>query len=159
MEPPPSDNLFIGELPATFTDEQVKAVFAAYGTVTQCKLLPGQGKNAALVRFASQDEATWIKDNLNGNIAQGLTGPISVKYANPPGSGKGKGKDGGKGGDRWSPYGGGKGDGKAALGWGGDSWGGGWSPKGGKGKGGKGGTIRSLKQGLMSMGVIPGGKA
>merc|ERR1740138_470442 len=116
MEPPPSDNLFVSELPADMTEETLKSIFGAYGTIQQARLMPGQGKNAALIRFGSQDEAVWVRDNLNGNIPQGLATPIGVKYANPPGSGKGKGKDGGKG---WSPGydGGGKSGGK---GWGND---------------------------------------
>jgi len=170
-EPPPSDNLFISELPAAFTEEQLRSVFGAYGNITHAKLLPGQGKNAALVRFATQDEAVWVKDNLNGNIPQGLTTPVNVKYANPPGS-KGKGKDGGKGwsdggkgwsdggkgwsdgGKGWAPYDNGKG-----KGWGDADNGKGWGKgnDGGKGKG-KGKGIKALKQVLNDGGALPGGK-
>jgi len=157
--PPPSDNIFITDLPADIDDPTLQSVFGAYGSIKSCKLLPGQGKCSALIRFASQEEATWIVDNLNGNLAQGLSTPVQVRYANPQGVGKGApaggawapaGKDGKGGGDRWSPYG--NGGGKGGDPWGAKGGGGG----GGKGKGG--GTIAVLKKGLQYAGVLPGGK-
>mmetsp|Transcript_74328 Transcript_74328/g.191763 ORF Transcript_74328/g.191763 Transcript_74328/m.191763 type:complete len:263 (-) Transcript_74328:135-923(-) len=155
---PPSERVFVGDLPASVDDLTLQSVFGAYGTLLSHKLLPGQGKNAALLTFSSLDEATWVVENLNGNIPQGLETPINCKFANAPGSkggwkgggggdwkggGGDWGKGGGKGGDRWSPYGGGKDGGK----------GGGW----GKDGGGKAG-IKVLKKGLQYAGVLPGGK-
>eukprot|EP00444_Apocalathium_aciculiferum_P030642 CAMPEP_0183426812 /NCGR_PEP_ID=MMETSP0370-20130417/39913_1 /TAXON_ID=268820 /ORGANISM="Peridinium aciculiferum, Strain PAER-2" /LENGTH=254 /DNA_ID=CAMNT_0025611277 /DNA_START=74 /DNA_END=838 /DNA_ORIENTATION=+ len=154
MSAAPSDNVFLADLPADMDEAGLRSVFGAYGTVTSCKMCPGAGKMAALIRFGSVEEATWIVDNLNGNIAQGLSGPVQVRYASS--GGKGKGKEGGSGGgERWTPYGdkGGCGD-----------KGGSWSPKGswdkgGGGKGGKGsGNIAVLKKGLQYAGVLPGGK-
>jgi hypothetical protein len=47
-----------------------------------------------MLRFASVDEAKWLVENLNGNIPEGLTEAIQVRFANAPGAGKGgKGKD------------------------------------------------------------------
>merc|ERR1719460_2910638 len=54
-----------------------------------------------MMRLASVEMATWIVENLNGNIPEGLTEPIIARYANDK-------KGGGKG-DKGSPYGGGKG--------------------------------------------------
>mmetsp|Transcript_89655 Transcript_89655/g.231364 ORF Transcript_89655/g.231364 Transcript_89655/m.231364 type:complete len:238 (+) Transcript_89655:110-823(+) len=140
----PCDNVFIGDLPAELDQPTLESVFGAYGNISQAKLLPSQGRCGALVRFASVDEATWVVENLNGNIPQGLTDAISVRYAPPLGDkGKGKGgkdfgkgfdKGGGGGKDRWSPY-----DNKGA-------------PKGG------GASIKTLKKGLAYAGVFPGGK-
>eukprot|EP00401_Gymnodinium_catenatum_P018330 CAMPEP_0117484740 /NCGR_PEP_ID=MMETSP0784-20121206/14609_1 /TAXON_ID=39447 /ORGANISM="" /LENGTH=284 /DNA_ID=CAMNT_0005279313 /DNA_START=79 /DNA_END=933 /DNA_ORIENTATION=- len=130
--PPPSDNLFIGDLPAELTKEDVDRIFSSYGTVQDSRVLPpkSEGQNAsALVRFASVEEASWIVENLNGNIAEGLTDPVVVRFANAPGSNwKAAGKDskGGKAG--WGEKEGGYG-----------AWGG-WGGKGGKdGKDGKDG--------------------
>mmetsp|Transcript_57062 Transcript_57062/g.167068 ORF Transcript_57062/g.167068 Transcript_57062/m.167068 type:complete len:251 (+) Transcript_57062:73-825(+) len=139
------DNLYISDLPAGIDEPTLQQIFGAYGTIMSCKVLPqkmpGQ-KGAALVRFASQQEATWIVDNLNGNMPEGLSEPVAVKYAmNTPGGkdggyGKGYGKDG-KGGwagaERAAPYG--KGMGK---------------------DGGKGG-IKSLIIGASKQGLLPGG--
>merc|ERR1711972_1080239 len=92
----------------------------------------GKPTNAAIVEFASIDEATWVVENLNGNLAQGIDTPVNVTFkrerSKGKGDGKGKGKDGGKDGgyggygkvtnpawsQNWSssPYGKGKAGGK-----------------------------------------------
>ncbi|CAE7243335.1 unnamed protein product [Symbiodinium sp. CCMP2456] len=82
LEAPPSDNLYIADLPPGFTAESLQAIFQEYGNISQFKLLqnsgPG-GKTAALVRFQSVEEATWLVENLNHNIPQGLSSPVIVK--------------------------------------------------------------------------------
>mmetsp|Transcript_15545 Transcript_15545/g.24671 ORF Transcript_15545/g.24671 Transcript_15545/m.24671 type:complete len:354 (-) Transcript_15545:55-1116(-) len=78
------DNLFIAGLPITATEEFVKDYFAKYGMVAQCKVLPDQpGKldRAALVRFADAGQARWLVDNLNGTTPEGLSGPLTVRFA------------------------------------------------------------------------------
>jgi len=104
-----SDNLYIQGFPVNIDEESLKHIFSAYGNVMQCKVLPtppgGNAKGAALVRFASVDEATWIVDHVNGNIPHGLTESVVVRYANQPG---GKGKPSASSGDdgksRAAPY-------------------------------------------------------
>jgi len=95
MEAGPSDNLYFADLPAGFDEAAIQRIFGAYGQIVQCKVLPTiapGAKVSCLVRFASLDEAKWICENLNGNIPQGLTDPIVVRYATPaPGKGVGKG--------------------------------------------------------------------
>lgn len=122
-----SDNIYVSDLPEDVSDAMVNEVFGAYGQVLSCKALPPKMpgmKGAALVRFANVEEAQWVVANLNGNIAQGLTDPIQVKFAN---SGRGYGKAGrddsgygyggpydgdGCGGTKGMPFSGGKGKGK-----------------------------------------------
>jgi len=94
---PPSDNIYFADLPMGFDDIAVQRIFGAYGQITQTKVLPTTApgaKVAALVRFASQAEATWIVENLNGNIPQGLTDPIVARYAAKKPDGKGFSKGG-----------------------------------------------------------------
>lgn len=83
-----SDNLFIGDLvlPNDMGEDGVRAVFAQYGEVTMCRLLPAKpgAKRCALVRYSSVEEATSVLELLNGFIPQGLAEPIVVKYASPP---------------------------------------------------------------------------
>lgn len=112
----------------------------AYGTIQQCKVMASQPgrKAAAMIRFATVDDATWIVENVNGNIPQGLTEAIEVKYAQARDQGKGDGGKGFKGG-AGGPYDMGKGGGK---------------PKG-KGKGWC--DIRTLVKGLQESGALPGG--
>lgn len=173
----PSDNVFFGDLPEGITKEDCEAIFAQYGTVTSCRVnmhKPGS-KASCLVRFASVDEAKWVVENLNGNLAEGLAEPIVARFANAPGTswggkdagkGWGGGKDSGKGwggkDSRAEPYSAGKGKGKGAeQGWGQESYG----KAGGKDGKGKGKTPAPAsfgallgavkKQGLLGDGAVP----
>eukprot|EP00931_Biecheleriopsis_adriatica_P114385 TRINITY_DN900_c0_g1_i1.p1 TRINITY_DN900_c0_g1~~TRINITY_DN900_c0_g1_i1.p1 ORF type:complete len:281 (+),score=56.04 TRINITY_DN900_c0_g1_i1:83-925(+) len=138
----PSDNIFATGMPTGLTNEDVSRLFSNYGSVASVRITskPEHNFTSALVRFASQAEAKYVVENLNGNLAPGLTNPLQVRYANAPGKGGGKGgcagKDGGLnlvgigalgdsggfGGDsRYDPYGlgallGGKGMGKGGKG-------------------------------------------
>mmetsp|Transcript_24352 Transcript_24352/g.36962 ORF Transcript_24352/g.36962 Transcript_24352/m.36962 type:complete len:233 (+) Transcript_24352:132-830(+) len=140
----PNDNVFIADLPMDMDEAKIQGIFGAYGNITSIKLCPGGNRMAALVRFGSLEEATWIVENLNGNIAQGLQDPITVRYASSGNKGKG-GLGGGGAGERWTPYFN-KGD-----------YGGKDSDKG-KGKGKGKGSITVLKKGLQHAGVLPGGR-
>jgi len=78
--------------------------------------MPGKDESAkpcAMVRFASVEMATWIVENINGNIPEGLSEPVQVRFANDSKGGS-KGKDNG-GGARFDPYGAQKGGGKSGA--------------------------------------------
>lgn len=82
-----NDNLYVADLPAGIDDETLKTVFSAYGVVVQHKILPNPqigGKTAAMIRFQSVEEAQWIVENLHGNIPQGLSDPVKVRFADTP---------------------------------------------------------------------------
>jgi len=153
MEPAPSTNLFISDLANSLTADQITEeklweVFQDYGTLVSCKPLP---PGAALLNFATQEESTWVRENLDGNIPQGLTAPIAVKYANNS-TGGAKGT--------WGKAAAGQAQGAVAAS----------SPYNGKGavaadKGagkGKGKvtscSIEVLKDGLIKAGAMPGHK-
>lgn len=95
-------------------------------------MLPGKDetcKPCAMIRFGSVEMATWVVENLNGNIPEGLAEPIITRFANANND-KGKGKDNGKGGGwKSEPYSGGGSWGKGASG-------GSWGKAGGAAKGG-----------------------
>jgi len=141
----PSDNLFISEIPGEVDQAKVENIFGAYGTIANVKFLPGQGKHAALVRFQTVEEAKWIVDNLNGNIPQGISTPVQVKYANSSSKGGGGWNNGpaGKGAEnRYTPYG----KGGATAG------------KGQAGSIASDTSIKLLKKGLQMAEALPGGK-
>merc|ERR1712232_794150 len=95
---PPSENLFIGDLPAELTSQQVTEVFSAFGTVVSVKINAPKGdKGSAMVRLSSVDEAKWVYEKLNGNIPEGLSTPVIVRYANQGGKAAAKGGEGGDG--------------------------------------------------------------
>lgn len=161
FQTPQSDNVFVGDLPVPLTEEQVKAIFGAYGTVQQCKLLPPrQGKASALVRFQSAEEAKWFVDTLNGNIPEGLETPIVCRYANAPG---GAGGGGGGFGAMHALGGKGMGKGKAQQSYGGQFGNDPYSMiyqmqlmnSGGKGKGTPG-SFRELFGAAKAAGIIHG---
>ncbi|CAE7865309.1 SXL [Symbiodinium microadriaticum] len=160
---PPSEDLFVTGLPMDCTAVQAKQIFQQYGGVKQANVLPvaaGKTAAAAFVIMNSVEDAKWVIDNVNGNVPQGLSNPVTVSFATPrtqrPAGGKGMKGDGtgmppemmkmmtmlmsamgGKGGgsgDAWGSESGGGGKGSA---WGGAS-GGGWE-KGAGGWGGAGG--------------------
>jgi len=146
----PSDHVIIGDLPADLDEQGLKSNFEAYGTIKWCKLWDGKGskggKKSAMIEFASVEEATWLVENLNGNVPLGLETPVSVKFKSKSGGGGGK--------NRSSPYGGGGGCGVVPPGMAG---------KGGMGKGvmlgmtGEACSINDVWKGLLRSKVLPGG--
>lgn len=86
--PPPSDNLYITNLPADMDEVRLRMIFGGYGLVRQCRLLKPSpsGKVPALVRYSSDEEAARVKSSLDGAIPEGLEQPVFVDYADPPGS-------------------------------------------------------------------------
>jgi len=142
--PQANDNLYITGLPEGFEDTQLRTILGAYGNIVRCKCMNMPGKKAtAMVQYSSIQEAQWIVENLDGNIPQGLTEPVGVKYAFAQGA-KGMDKGAGKGMDGSyangaAPYPAGKG--------GGDK---------GKGKGKC--SIKTLVKGLADAGALPGGQ-
>merc|ERR1712039_996604 len=102
----------MGDLPADVDDAKLAEVFGQYGTVAWSKVMANKGKptSAAIVEFADIAEAQWVVDNLNGNLAQGISTPITVTFKREKSKGDGKGNGGyGKawtpGGKGFSPYG------------------------------------------------------
>lgn len=77
----PSDTLWVGDLPGTIDEEQVKAVLGVYGNVVRVKMLNvSNGKAACIAELDNISEAKFIVENLNGNVPQGLSQPIVVRF-------------------------------------------------------------------------------
>lgn len=91
----PCDNLYVKGLPEAFTSDAVNQFFSACGTVTSAKSL---GNGVALVRFASEEEATQVREAMNGQQPMGCDQPITISYST-----SGGGKGGGKGEDWYCP--------------------------------------------------------
>lgn len=78
-----SHEVLITGLPATSTEESVRAVFGPYGTILECTVQPdGAQGQAATLRMADIAQATWLCRNLDGNMPVGLDSPIHVVFAN-----------------------------------------------------------------------------
>merc|ERR1712157_93855 len=95
-EAAPNTNVFVSDLPAGIDDAKLQEVFAQYGTVTWSKVMASKGKptSAGIVEFASIEEAKWVVENLNGNLAQGIETPLSVAFKQKKSKGDSKGKGG-----------------------------------------------------------------
>jgi len=151
----PSDHVIIGNLPEDLDETALKTNFEAYGTIKWCKLFNGKGggKKSAMIEFASVEEATWLVENLDGNVPLGLETEVTVKFKPPKGAGGGGGGGGGfgkgGGGNRSAPYG------VVPAGKGGKM--------GGKmmgmmmGMSGEASTVNDLWKGLLRNKVLPGG--
>lgn len=150
-EPPATETLYVSDLPLNVDDKQIQAIFGAYGTIKSCSSFTSLGKKSARITFADVEEATWIRENLDGNIPEGLDSAVGVRYhsmsivgnGEKGASWKGGGKASTNTSNRWEPYGGkdngGKGSNKGSM-------------------AGTGDSIQTLKKGLRQANALPGGK-
>ena len=124
--------IYVGNLPYTCDDEQLRQLFGADGrNVTDVAIITdrmtGQPRGFAFVNMASDEDAKRAIDALHGSSFGGRT--LTVNEARPREAGGGGGGGGGYGGG-----GGGRG--------GGGGGGGGGRDRGGRGGGGGGGGDR-----------------
>lgn len=106
-EAPPSDNLYVSELPPDTTEETLRQIFGP--NVTQCKVLPERfpgSTRVALVRFSSLSEASHVRVLLNGAIPPGCSTPVCIRFCGKLGDGQGGkgGSSGSSGMHRSEPY-------------------------------------------------------
>ena len=89
MKPADSTNrterkLFVGMLNKKLNEEEVRKLFAVYGSIEECSVLRhpnGQSKGCAYVTFAT-NHAAILAMTLDGNtIMEGCTSPLTVKFA------------------------------------------------------------------------------
>ena len=136
------NRLYVGNLPFSATDEELKQAFSAHGTVTEVAIISdrvtGRSRGFAFVTMSSPDEANAAVTGMHGKDFGGRN--LTVNVARPrdergPGGGGGGGYGGGGGGGGRG-YGGG-GGGRGYGGGGGGGYGGGGGG-GGYGRGPRG---------------------
>lgn len=114
-------NIYVGNLPFTASEEDIRQAFGAYGVVTSVSIIKdhetGQSRGFAFVEMANNEEGQTAITNLNGKPLKGR--PLKVNEARPREEGGGGRRPGGFGGDR------GGGGGRRPGGFGGDRGGGG----------------------------------
>lgn len=94
LQQTPSDNLYIRNLPSSFTEADLAHLFSPFGGVKECRMLPpplGTSPSATthtcggLVRLANPEVATAAIEQLNaGPPLPGSTLPLMVRYADTP---------------------------------------------------------------------------
>jgi len=182
----PNDRLNIANLPGDTSKEEVEKVFSQYGMVREVSITEqSEERSTAVVRFQNVDEASEVKDALDGNLPKGLDRnkePLSITFYEPPqkqpwveemtwtaepqsqswsGSAGNDVQTGSGSGSDVADSGvsgsGGGGSGTRGSGTGGSGTGGSWT--GGSGKTWKGGnfSMSTIVKGFEMSGALPGG--
>ncbi len=93
-----SNKLYVGGLPYSVNEDQLRDLFVAHGTVESATVImdrmSGRSKGFGFVEMSSQEEAQAAIDKLNGTDLEGRN--ITVNEAKPR-----QPRSGGGGGDRW----------------------------------------------------------
>lgn len=123
--------LYVGNLPYSTTEADLRDIFAEAGQVTDAKIVmdreTGRPRGFAFVEMSSDGEAATAISSLNGRDVGGRAMAVSeARERTGGGGGGGRGFGGGGGG---GGYGGGGG--------GGGGWGGGGGDRGGGDRGGR----------------------
>ncbi len=130
--------LYVGNLPYSYTSQQLQELFAPHGNVTTAQVIvdraTNQSRGFGFIEFDSDDSATKATEALNGHPLNGR--PLTVNEARERPMGGGGGGGGGRGG---FGGGGGRGGPRGGGGGGGGGYGGGGGRDGGGGYGGGGG--------------------
>ena len=81
-------NVYVANLPPTFTTQDLDAMFRVFGEIITSKILidqtTGMGRGVGFVRFDKYSEAETAITALNGQEIPGSPVPLTVKFANPP---------------------------------------------------------------------------
>lgn len=81
IDPAPSDNVCLSNLPAEVTEERLKTILSTFGNMTEFKMIRGQGNTSASVRFSSVKEATALVTGLKSSSLPEISDSVEVKYA------------------------------------------------------------------------------
>ncbi len=98
-----SNKLYVGGLPYQVTEDTLREIFSAHGTVESATVITdrmtSRSKGFGFVEMSSQEEAQAAIDKLNGTDLEGRN--ITVNVAKPREKRSGGGGGGGYGRDRW----------------------------------------------------------
>jgi len=75
-----SSKLYVGNLTYSVNEEQLKELFARYGTVTDVRVI--ERKGFGFVEMSSPEEAEKAKEALNNTVFEGRT--LKIDEARPP---------------------------------------------------------------------------
>ena len=128
-------NIYVGNLPYSTTEEELREQASQYGELTSCTIIidreTGRSRGFGFIEMANEDEALALIEGLNGSNMGGRM--LTVNKARPRAPRGGGGYGGGGGG--YGGGGGGYGGGGGGYGGGGGGYGGGRGGGGGYGGG------------------------
>src|SRR5438105_1951140 len=90
--------LFVGSLPYTTTEEQIRELFSQAGTVDSVNVIPnreapeGQGKGFAFVEMATDDDARKAIEKLDGYKVDGRSIIVNIAHPKEDRNGRGGGR-------------------------------------------------------------------
>jgi RNA recognition motif-containing protein len=135
-------NIYVGNLPYTATDTDLREAFSAFGTVESARVITdkftGQAKGFGFVEMPNDEEARAAIAGMDGKELNGRALRVNESQPKERSGGGGYGGGGGRGGGGGYGGGGGRGGGGGYGGGGGRSGGGGGYGGGGD-RGGYGG--------------------
>lgn len=78
-------NLYLRGVPKNMTEQQLESILGQFGEIIQCRLLKdatgGRNKGVGFVLFDQRKQAEEAIKKLNGEILEGGTEPLTIKYA------------------------------------------------------------------------------
>ena len=120
-------NIYVGNLPYTATEEEMRGLASQYGELTSCTVIidreTGRSRGFGFIEMANDDEAEALIEGMNGTNMGGRM--LTVNKARPRAPRGGGGGGGGYGGGGGGNGGYGGGGGGYGGGGGGGSYGGG----------------------------------
>lgn len=135
-------NIFVGSLPYSLEEADLKELFEAYGEVTTVKIIidreSGRSKGFGFVEMSDDEAAQKAISGLNGSEISGRSIAVSQAEDKKPGDRRSSGGGGGYGGGGGSRSGGGGGGYSRDSRSGGSGGGGGYSKDNNRGGGGGG---------------------
>jgi cold-inducible RNA-binding protein len=103
--------LYVGNLPYSYTSQQLEELFAPHGNVTSAQVIvdraTNQSRGFGFVEFDTDDSASKATEALNGHPLNGRPLTVNEARERPMGGGRGPGGGGGFGGGGRGPRGGG----------------------------------------------------
>jgi RNA recognition motif-containing protein len=115
-------NIFVGSLPFSIEEADLRESFEAYGAVDSVKIITdkftGRSKGFGFVEMPNDEEAQKAINELNGATVQGRAIVVNKSEPKPEGERRSFNSGGGRGGDSRGGYGGG-GGGRSGGGYGG----------------------------------------
>jgi hypothetical protein len=103
-------NIYVGNLPFTATEDDVRQAFSAYGTVSSVAIIKdretGQSRGFAFVEMPTNEEGNNAITNMNGKPLKGRALKVNEARPREESFGGGGGRSGGFGGGRRSGGGG-----------------------------------------------------
>jgi cold-inducible RNA-binding protein len=123
--------IYVGNLPFTATDDQLRETFGRFGQVMSAKILmdrdTGRSKGFGFVEMSDGSEADAAIDKLHGSDMGGRSLVVNeARPMEPRTGGFGGGRGGDRGGDRGGFGGGGRGGDRGGFGGGGNRGGDRW---------------------------------